>query len=41
MMSVVYRRPHLLPPRARRALQLAVAVTLASLLGYLIGTARW
>jgi hypothetical protein len=41
MRSVVYRRPHLLPPRARRALQMVVAVTLASLLGYLIGAGSW
>jgi hypothetical protein len=41
MMSVVYRRPHRLPRQGRRALRLAVAVTLASLLGYLIGTASW
>jgi len=41
MMSVVYRRPRLLPPQARRALRVAVTLTLAGWLAYLIGTTGW
>lgn len=41
MMSVVYRRPRLLPPQARRALRLAATLMLAGWLGYLIGAASW
>lgn len=41
MVSVVYRRPRLLPPQARRALRLAATLLLAGLLACLIGTASW
>jgi hypothetical protein len=41
MESVVYRRPRLLPPQARRTLRLAAMLTLAGLLAYLIGASGW